>query len=190
VFLHELGHAVGAWVTCGKVLKMEVHSDEGGVTKTVGGSQWVILPAGYLGSAFFGMILVISSANWYAVQVTSGLLCIALLVVLWLSDNWSLRFLTIGFMVLLAGFWACQILTPFKGLQYLILLIGVMSGLFAIYDVYDDLISRRVNGSDAVKFAEMTHTSSRCWGVIWALISLAFMGLGIYLALVVASLPA
>jgi hypothetical protein len=58
-----------------------------------------------------------------------------------------------------------------------------------VYDVWDDLISRRVNGSDAVVFAEMTHTSARCWGVIWGIISVCFMGLGIYLALVVASIP-
>jgi hypothetical protein len=45
VFLHELGHATAAWLTCGKVTGMEVHPDEGGVTKTMGGIQLIILPA-------------------------------------------------------------------------------------------------------------------------------------------------
>lgn len=30
---------------CHQVKGMEVHPDEGGVTKTVGGLQWIILPA-------------------------------------------------------------------------------------------------------------------------------------------------
>mmetsp|Transcript_25838 Transcript_25838/g.73191 ORF Transcript_25838/g.73191 Transcript_25838/m.73191 type:complete len:171 (+) Transcript_25838:379-891(+) len=167
---------------------MEVHADEGGVTKTIGGSMWIILPAGYLGSSFWGMALVVASVDPIGVQVAAGLLCFALFVLLFLADNTTVRVLSVGFMLLIAGFWACQILTPFKGLEYIILFMGTMSGWFSVYDIYDDLISRRVNGSDAVKFAEMTHTSSRCWGVIWACISLFFMTAGVYLALVVLSL--
>ncbi|KAJ4827211.1 hypothetical protein Tsubulata_040199, partial [Turnera subulata] len=30
----------------------------------------------------------------------------------------------------------------------------VMNSLFSVYDIYDDLISRRVHSSDAEKFAE------------------------------------
>jgi len=50
VFLHELSHALATWVTCGKVISMEVHGNEGGLTKTVGGSRFIILSSGYLGS--------------------------------------------------------------------------------------------------------------------------------------------
>jgi len=53
-FLHEFGHATACWLTCGKVASISVETNEGGVTKTLGGSQWIILPAGYLGSSFWG----------------------------------------------------------------------------------------------------------------------------------------
>lgn len=39
----------------------------------------------------------------------------------------------------------------------------------------DDLILRKVNTSDASVFAQRYGGSSQCWGVIWSIISLAFM---------------
>jgi hypothetical protein len=44
-FLHELGHVVACWLTCGRVTSMEVNPNEGGATKTSGGIQWIILIA-------------------------------------------------------------------------------------------------------------------------------------------------
>ena len=189
VSLHEIGHATAALLTCGKVLSIEVRPNEGGVTKTQGGNRFIILSAGYLGSAFWGMICVITSSDFIGVQVMAGLLSIALLISMVLANNFTIVALHVFFLLLIAGFWACTILTVFNGLRFIILLIGVMSGLFSIYDVYDDLLARRVNESDATMLANHTHTSSRCWGAIWAVISLCFFGLGIYLSLVVGSNP-
>ena len=45
VFLHELGHATAVWLTCGRVTGMEVHPNEGGVTKYIGGIALIVLPA-------------------------------------------------------------------------------------------------------------------------------------------------
>ena len=33
VFVHEMSHATACWLTCGKVEGIEVHLNEGGVTK-------------------------------------------------------------------------------------------------------------------------------------------------------------
>jgi hypothetical protein len=74
VFLHELSHALATWATCGKVISMEVHGNEGGLTKTVGGSRFIILSSGYLGSALWGMVCVIASADYVGVQVMAALL--------------------------------------------------------------------------------------------------------------------
>jgi hypothetical protein len=41
-----MGHATACWLTGGKVEGIEVHGDEGGVTKYVGGWRWFIIPAG------------------------------------------------------------------------------------------------------------------------------------------------
>lgn len=186
VFLHELGHAMACWLTCGKVTGMEVHPNEGGVTKTVGGIQWIILPAGYLGSAMWGMGLVIASGDQLGSEIAAGVLIFFLLLFIFYAKNWYLRGLNVGFIILLGGLLAVNIQTDYESLQYVTLFIGVMSCLFSIYDIWDDLISRRVNESDASVFAKMTHTSSRCWGVIWGLVAVASLGAAVYSNLVVA----
>jgi hypothetical protein len=191
---------------------MEVHPDEGGVTKTVGGLQWVILPAvrccsklgcmvamvergltwlccwlqGYLGSAVWGMGLTIASADKTAAEVAAGVLIFFLLIFIFYAHNGYLRILNFCFMVLLGGLLALNIWTTFDALQYVTLFLGVMSCLFSVYDIWDDLISRRVNESDASVFAKMTHTSSRCWGVIWGLIAFVSLVAAVYFNLLVA----
>ena len=59
------------------------------------------------------------------------------------------------------------------------LFIGVMSSLYSVWDICDDLILRKVNSSDASVFAQRYGGSSQCWGVIWSIISLLFMVAGI-----------
>ncbi|KAL9265949.1 hypothetical protein AKJ16_DCAP26413 [Drosera capensis] len=141
VFLHEASHALACKLTCGQVEGIQVHANEGGVTKTRGGAYWLILPAGYLGSSFWGMALVLASTDLISAQIAAGCLAVALLVVLFIAQNWTLRGLCIG----------------------------VMNSLFSVYDIYDDLISRRVNSSDAEKFAEICPCPCNgvAWGVIW-----------------------
>jgi hypothetical protein len=63
-----------------------------------------------------------------------------------------------------------------NGLQ---LFIGVMSSLYSVWDICDDLILRKVNSSDASVFAKRYGGSSQCWGIIWSMVSLVFMVCGI-----------
>jgi hypothetical protein len=57
--------------------------------------------------------------------------------------------------------------------------------LYSVYDIYDDLITRTVDGSDAHACHKLIPCClPRCVGVQFALIAIAFQGLGIYLALV------
>jgi hypothetical protein len=47
----------------------------------------------------------------------------------------------------------------------------------------DDLILRKVNSSDASVFAQRYGGSSRCWGLLWSLISLIFIAIAIVAAI-------
>ena len=146
--------------------------------------MYVILPAGYLGSAYFGMLFVLSSPNEVASFIMTALLAIALLTIaICYADNWTLRGLCFLYLALLALAVVVQVLTKFEMMQVFLLFTGVMNGFFAIYDIWDDLIRRSEHDSDATLFAEYTHTSSTCWGVIWFFISLLFMALGVWAAL-------
>ncbi|CAI5968115.1 unnamed protein product [Closterium sp. NIES-65] len=323
VYLHEIGHAsacvmtggkvrdVGregyastCVVTGGKVEGIEVHMDEGGVTRTRGGWQWCILPAGYLGSSFWGMVLVLCATNkwttlclshacvciacgaftslhppqpdlgssfwgmvlvlcanqctlshsipyartpmpasthtnqsdlgssfWGMVLVLCAtnkwttlviavilcitlfitlflaknvssetcvvsttlaiavILCITLFITLFLAKNNTLRFLCVGFLLLFGLFFFLEygITQSVHPLNLAILFIGIMNCLFSIYDIYDDLISRRVNSSDAEVFAKTCPCpfNGVCWGVIWGVISLFLAAAAVYLGLVI-----
>ncbi|KAH1108345.1 hypothetical protein J1N35_012113 [Gossypium stocksii] len=187
VFLHEASHAIACKLTCGHVEGIKVHADEGGVTQTRGGIYWVILPAGYLGSSFWGMALILASTNLLTARIAAGCFLLALIVVLFYAKNWTLRGLSIGFIIFLALIWFLQERTTVRILRYAILFIGVMNSLFSVYDIYDDLISRRVNSSDAEKFAEICPCpcSGVGWGFIWGMISFIFLGASVYLGLLI-----
>lgn len=189
VFLHELSHAIACKLTCGQVESIQVHADEGGATQTRGGVYWLILPAGYLGSSFWGMVFILASTNLLTAKIAAGCFIAALLIVLFVAKNWLLRGLCIGFIILLAVVWVLQETTKARALRYTILFIGVMNSLFSVYDIYDDLISRRVNSSDAEKFAEICPCpcNGAAWGVIWGMISLLFLCGSMYLGLVILS---
>ncbi|RYR60001.1 hypothetical protein Ahy_A04g017111 isoform A [Arachis hypogaea] len=191
VFLHEASHAIACILTCGKVEGIQVHANEGGVTQTRGGAYWIILPAGYLGSSFWGMALILASTNLLTARIAAGpdfypffFACLHPL-----SKKWTLRGLCIGFIIFIAVIWVLQEKTTVHILRYVILFIGVMNSLFSVYDIYDDLISRRVHSSDAEKFAEVCPCPCNGfgWGVIWGMISFAFLCASLYLGLVILS---
>ncbi|KAG8483135.1 hypothetical protein CXB51_022090 [Gossypium anomalum] len=74
---------------------IQVHADEGGTTQTRGGIYWLILPAGYLGSSFWGMVLILASTNLLTARIAAGCFVAALLIVLCVAKNWTLRGLCI-----------------------------------------------------------------------------------------------
>ncbi|XP_024989244.1 uncharacterized protein LOC112523799 [Cynara cardunculus var. scolymus] len=189
VFLHEASHAVACKLTCGHVEGMQIHADEGGMTQTRGGVYWFILPAGYLGSSFWGMVLILASTNLLAARIAAGCLAAALIIVLFVAKNWTLRGLCAGFIIVLAVVWVLQETTKVRILRYIIMFIGVMNSVFSIYDIYGDLISRQVHTSDAEKFAEVCPCPCNGvgWGVIWGLVSLIFLGVATYFGLVILS---
>ncbi|KAI7725191.1 hypothetical protein M8C21_025416 [Ambrosia artemisiifolia] len=87
IFLHEASHAVACKLTCGHVEGMQIFADEGGMTQTRGGVYWFILPAGYLGSSFWGMVLILASTNLIAARIAAGCLAAALIIVLFVAKN-------------------------------------------------------------------------------------------------------
>ena len=142
-----------------------------------------------LGSSFWGMVFILSSTHLLATRIAAGCFILALIIVLFVAKNWFLRWLCIGFIIFIAVVWVIQEFTTFHVLKYVILFIGVMNSLFSVYDIYDDTISRRVNSSDAEKFAEICPCPCNGvgWGVIWGFISFIFLCASIYLGLVILS---
>lgn len=182
IYIHELGHATAGKLTGAKIDGIEVNANEGGVCHLRGGKMWLILPAGYLGSAIFGSALVLlgmlSIRNPFFAKLGAGLLIVALLVSVWWANNWLTRGLTLGFTALVGFLWWFQ---QGIGLPYLINFLGTMNALYAIYDIYDDTIRRNMPQSDASLLAERTGIPSILWGLIWCLFSCALLVGVVYL---------
>lgn len=185
VFVHEMGHATACWMTCGSVKAIEVYGNEGGVTKYVGGWRWFIIPAGYVGGSFWGAFFVVLSGNRWASLAAAIVFTCGMVVSLFFSPNRTMVFLNLGFIVLTVVFVLVDFLAFSPFLQFLTLFYGVFIGSFSIYDIYDDLITRTVEGSDAHACHKLIPCClPRCVGVQFAVVALGFQGLGLYLALV------
>ena len=70
-------------MTGGSVKKIEVYNNEGGVTGYTGGVRCLVIPAGYVGCAFWGGLFVALSGDRIGATVVAGLITTALLVSLW-----------------------------------------------------------------------------------------------------------
>lgn len=151
------------------------------MTHMRGGKQFLTLPAGYLGSSLIGALLTFCGFNIVASKVASIVLGVCFLLTLWWARKDWLTIVTILLAVaLLVGMWFIKHAEP---LRFVVLFIGVMSSLYSVWDICDDLILRKVNSSDASVFAKRYGGSSQCWGVLWSLVSLVFMIGGILAAL-------
>ncbi|KAJ2458298.1 hypothetical protein GGF42_002161 [Coemansia sp. RSA 2424] len=180
VALHEFSHAAAGLCTGAKISSITIDPDEGGLTRMTGGKWCCVMPAGYLGSSFLGALMVFAGFNVLASKIVSVVIGVCLLATLFWARNWLTRVITVLFVGLIVGLW----FTPHgAGLRYVVLFMGVMSSLYCLWDIVDDTLCRKVNESDATKFAKKTHCSSRCCGFIWLLVSLMFLVAAILLGL-------
>ncbi|KAM7197988.1 Peptidase M50B-like domain containing protein [Rhypophila sp. PSN 637] len=177
IAFHEFSHAFACIITGGKVKSISLDPREGGVTHMLGGRNIITLPAGYLGSSLIGALLTFCGFNIVASKIASIAVGVCFLLTLW----WGRRdWLTIGTILASVGLLVgCWFIAHAEALRFVILFIGVMSSLYSVWDICDDLILRKVNSSDASVFAKRYGGSSQCWGVIWSIISLLFMIAGI-----------
>ena len=66
VILHEFSHGLAAVLTGGSIVKIEISQQVGGVCYTRGGVRFIVASAGYLGSIFWGgLILIIAARTKY-----------------------------------------------------------------------------------------------------------------------------
>ncbi|KAF5544958.1 peptidase m50B-like domain-containing protein [Fusarium phyllophilum] len=177
IAFHEFGHAFTVLLTGGHVKSISLDPNEGGVTHFYGGRQGLTLPAGYLGSSIIGALLIFCGFNIVASKIASIVLGVCFLLTLW----WGKRdWLTIATVLLAVGLLiTCWFIEHAQALRFVVLFIGVMSSLYSVWDICDDLILRKVNESDASVFAKRYGGSSQCWGAIWGIISILFMAAGI-----------
>lgn len=182
VFFHEMSHGIAAMLTGGRIAAIRVDSNLGGVTLTWGGSSFLTLSAGYLGSMLWGsVILILASRMENDRPLMAALGLIILLMTLAFVRN--LFGFTFG---LLAG--AAMVGIAFKAHEavsdFLLKFLGFTSCLYVVLDIKEDLLSPSSPAvqSDATMLAQMTGIPATVWGGLWLLIAFAVLGFTIYVA--------
>ena len=159
-FLHEIGHALMAILTGGRVDAIEVSAETGGLAATAGGIRCLVLIGGYVGSAILGNIFIAAGVigNKFS-KILSVLLSLGLAVVafLWIND------LTTTLILL-----ATSVLFLFFAFKYNSVNTAILSviGVLALAYIVEDY--RVGPGSDIEKFVlETGWLNKTAWMYIW-----------------------
>ncbi len=171
VLLHELSHAAAVLATGGTVERILLTPAQGGATYARGGSAFITLSAGYLGSLACGLALL-GAARARAARVRSATVALAVVVLAaaavyvrgWFGFLFCLLF---GGALLLAS----RKLKP-GGQAVLLTTLGLTSALYAVLDIRSDILQRPHLESDAHMLARMTGIPTLAWGALWMVIAL------------------
>jgi hypothetical protein len=171
VFFHEISHGTAAVLTGGSIARIELSPQLGGSCVHYGGWELAVIPAGYLGSMLWGALILIISARSRLDRILSQVLGIFLLAM-------TVGYVRTAFGALLGMSWGISLVALGRKaseqandavLQFL----GLASMLYAVVDIKEDLIDRRVDGSDASAFARLLGGPPELWGVVWILVAVA-----------------
>jgi hypothetical protein len=166
VLLHEVSHAAAAVVTGGTVDRILLNAQQGGATYTRGGSAFLTLSAGYLGSLLWGVLFVVLAfSRWLKPRWIMGTVGVSvLLLTLFLVRGlFGMAFGLAFSAALLAG---AKYLSQGWNRAFLLGL-GLTSTLYAILDIKSDVLDRPHLPSDAAMLAEMTGIPTAVWGFLW-----------------------
>lgn len=91
----------------------------------------------------------------------------------------TMRLLIILVGTIPAGLWVLEefVAMSIHPLRWVMLVIGTVCTLHALYDCIHDVLCKSINNSsqgksDAVMFAEEFCGTSRCWGLLWSIIAI------------------
>lgn len=173
VFLHEISHGLAAVLTGGAIESIGLSFDEGGVCRTRGGSPFVILNAGYLGSLLWGaLFLVLGERRTRARAVIAAIGAFTVVVTLLYVRTWF--GFGYGLAAGLAFVSVASRLRPSVS-EVLLAAIGATSVLYAVWDVATDVLLRHSGDSDAAALAQLTGVPAAAWGVLWIVISVGVL---------------
>jgi hypothetical protein len=170
VLFHEISHGIAAIITGGEILSLNINLDLSGNCTIEGGNTFVIASSGYLGSLLIGLFIIYSSYNnKYRSWILISLAIISILFTINKSTNGTLPIILIflsGIILLLIRY------SPEYFSNFILRVIGIISCLYVIIDIRQDILTSHNNFSDATIISTSTGISEYVWGVIWILISI------------------
>jgi hypothetical protein len=170
VLIHEFSHGIAAFLSGGKIVSIEVNSNIGGRITTEGGLPLFIAMSGYMGSLLLGAVLFLSAYHKsYSVWIPT--IIAALLI--WICANYIRN---TGGIIIALSFAAMFITAPRilsgKTNSYLLKSLGIISSIYILIDLKDDIFSSRFAESDAYILESLSGIPSSVWGFVWIIITL------------------
>jgi len=187
VFFHESSHALTTILTGGKVETLVVNANQGGHVISRGGSRFIILSAGYLGSLVWGaviyLIAVRTRMDKAAMAILGGM--IVGIALLFGGNLFGIGFCLISGVIMISlGFKASEKINDF-----ILRLIGLTNMIYVPLDIYSDTISRSHLRSDAYMLAEEFGGATLMWGGLWLLISVVVIVISLWWGMQAGPLP-
>ncbi len=169
VFFHESSHAIMAILTGGEVVEMQIDYMQGGHVLSRGGSRFLTLSAGYLGSLGWGIVIYFLAVQTDIDKIISCVLgvLIAVISIMFVRNTFGLVFGVAGATFLI--FMGLKLSLKFN--DFILRVIGLTSMLYAPLDIFSDTIQRSYLRSDARMLAEEFGGATMIWGGIWIIIS-------------------
>lgn len=170
ILLHEINHALIAVITGGSVNKIVIDINLSGFTVIKGGNQFLIAISGYVGSLIWGTVLILRKKYTLLNFITFRLLPAIILIM-------GIKYIESGyytFFALLSSLLLFLISTiKYDQLKNIILQsVGLISCLYVITDIKDDLITTSLRETDAQIIEYITGVNSVFVGFSVLLISL------------------
>lgn len=180
VYLHELGHALMAFIFGYGIQGFRVNFNESGYTLVQSKgwfSSFMIANGGYLGSILFALLIL------YLKRTAARKFILGILAIIFLAV--SIRFSGFSFTLLYSIIFAGFVLVVYmvqndKLMDWVIDIIGISSVAYAIYDTFVDTILLQLNlqlhliggwdkqpMTDAMQLAKLTHIPAMVWGIVW-----------------------
>jgi hypothetical protein len=171
VLLHEWSHAVALLATGGVLERIVLDPYQGGATFGRGGSAFLTLSAGYLGSLAWGGLMVLGAqARRLRPEILNGVVggSVMALSVLYVRSPFGL-----GFGLLFGGaLMVTSRYVPSIWNRRILLTLGLTSCLYAILDIKSDVLDRPELRSDARMLAELTGVPTLVRGGVWIVLAL------------------
>ncbi len=180
VFFHESAHALATVLTGGEVISMHIVANQGGQVESLGGTAWIIVTAGYLGSLLIGAFILLCASHSRADRVLMGALAALMIAItlLYVRNGYGVAF---G-LVAAAAMIAFAVFLPNWCNDAILKLIGLMSIMYVPWDIFNDTLQRSELRSDARILAELVGGSTMMWGTLWLLMSVVVAIASLYFA--------
>jgi len=187
VFFHESSHALTTVLTGGQVKSLVVNANQGGYVISNGGSRFIILSAGYLGSLAWGaviyLIAVRTRMDKAAMAILGGL--IIGIALLFGGNLFGIGFCMLsGIIMITLGLKASEKINDF-----ILRVIGLTNMIYVPLDIYSDTISRSHLRSDARMLAEEFGGATLMWGGLWLAISVVVIIFALWWGMKAGPLP-